>query len=124
MKSKEFYDKLSSGLKEKFKSNNNKIIIDGIYDCHGWTSLVKPNQNTKIFLFNEDKYENYLDVISNNNLLSKIHDGYFEYVFGHSFINVNGIFIDLALQSEGWKFKEIQQVDLELSKFEELFNIA
>lgn len=117
---KEFYYKFTEALKNKLISENDEslFIIDGIYECHAWVSLIKNSPNVEIFLFNEDMIDEYLEISE----LKNIKNHYFEYVYGHSFIKVNNIFIDLTLDSEGFTFEEIQKFDLILSKNKSLFN--
>ena len=87
---------------------------DGIYDCHEWVSIVEESENVEVFLFDEEKEDNFYAI--NNELDKKFNIQYFEWTAGHSFIKHDGIYIDLALYSEGIDYNKIQKIDEYLSK--------
>lgn len=102
--------------------------VDGVYECHEWVYNVmesgKAGKNTKFFLFDERKESAYYKKAESldkefKNIFKKLGPGhypYFEYILGHSFIQDDGIFIDLTLDTEGLSFEDIQIVDNKLSK--------
>lgn len=94
---------------------------DGLYDCHEWVGAVDDIPGIKVYLTDEDKIDNFYDKVDYLNkkfksILRKTqNNGYFGYISGHSFIKVDGIFIDLTMDSEGSNFKDTQSICKELS---------
>lgn len=118
------YRQLTDGIKKKLSEkypDNSDYLIDDIYDCHGWVSLIQPNDKIKIFQFDENFTELYAEVCQSPEM-NKISKTMIFYG-GHSFIKIDEIFIDLTLDSEGYSFDEVQAIDTLLSNHTEMYQL-